>query len=194
MTREWKKMVAAKRCGVSLVELMVVLTIIAAAMAMMLPAVQHVRQRARGTACKNNHHQMNLAIQQYLEAHKKLPPAPVKDLVSGWTIEILPFLELGNLRNAVPPGTPLSKVPSNLGRLPHILRCPVQSYAASSVPGLERTHYVYVSLEGRKSYLILDATEEYTKLPFLAGPEMPYETASQMKSPHDDGGLFSKLQ
>jgi prepilin-type N-terminal cleavage/methylation domain-containing protein len=61
------------KSGLTMVELLVVLAIIATLLGLLLPAVQLVRERARETVCKNNVYQINLALTQFRETHKKLP-------------------------------------------------------------------------------------------------------------------------
>ena len=61
------------RRGFTLVELLVVMTILSMLVAILLPAVQAARQAARNVACKNNLKQQALAIHSYHEAHGQLP-------------------------------------------------------------------------------------------------------------------------
>ena len=58
--------------GFSLVELIVVISIIGILMAMLLPAIQTVRESARRTNCKNNLHQFGVAI-NHLNAVPSIP-------------------------------------------------------------------------------------------------------------------------
>ena len=57
----------------SLIELMVVLTIISIMVGLLLPAVQSAREAARIAQCQNNLKQIALAVQNYEAAFKELP-------------------------------------------------------------------------------------------------------------------------
>ena len=89
----FKKRARRRFAGVTVLELMIVLSIIGILLALLLPAVQAARERARETVCKNNVHQLNLGIAHYFEIHKKLPPRSLTGKFGGWSIEVLPFIE-----------------------------------------------------------------------------------------------------
>jgi len=93
--------------GFTLVELLVVISIVGILIAMLLPAVQEVREAASRTACANNLRQMALAVHSYESAQDHYPssfdvqPGEIKR--GSWSIhaKLLPFLEQGNAEKLI---------------------------------------------------------------------------------------------
>lgn len=83
--------------GFSLIELLVVLAIIGLLIGLLLPAVQKVREAAARLHCANNLKQMGLAIHNYHDTNRLLPPSRVGPQHATWFVVILPYLEQDTL-------------------------------------------------------------------------------------------------
>ena len=118
--REW---VWCGRAAFTVVELIVSIAIIGLLVAMLLQAVQQVRESARNTQCKNNLKQIGLAVHNHLEAHRVFPciDAPMRRL--------MPYLEVVPSHVAIP-----------------VYRCP----SDSGVDGHDPTHCNYFINFGTK--------------------------------------------
>jgi type II secretory pathway pseudopilin PulG len=75
----------------------VVIAIIAILMALLVPAVQKVREAAARTQCANNLKQLGTAIHAYHTEKKAFPPARVMGGGAPWTVFILPYIEQKSL-------------------------------------------------------------------------------------------------
>ena len=133
------------RCGFTLVELLVVLAIIGLLLALLLPAIQAVRESGRRTSCANNLHQLGDALHSYESAHHALPTgADAKQWPAGptfpytmyrWStfVYLLPYIEETSVYNSLDLTQPLytnlfgSISASNVEPLAHVipnLMCP----------------------------------------------------------------------
>ena len=97
------------RQAFTLVELLVVIAIIGILIAMLLPAVQSVREAARRTSCLNNVRQTALSAHNYESSFGHLPPSYELDAGGtatgngSWSIhaQLLPYCEQANAYNMI---------------------------------------------------------------------------------------------
>jgi prepilin-type N-terminal cleavage/methylation domain-containing protein len=133
-----------RRRGFTLIELLVVIAIIAILIALLLPAVQQAREAARRTQCRNNLHQIGLAMHNYHDAYQHFPPGHMgsdpwqTNCPAGvcglwaWPAYLLPYIDQAPLYNVLAINAPynLPQQASNPAVLPQmqkglpVYRCP----------------------------------------------------------------------
>jgi prepilin-type N-terminal cleavage/methylation domain-containing protein len=94
-----------RRAGFTLIELLVVVAILGTLVALLLPAVQKVREAANRMTCANNLKQIGLGFHHFHDAYDTLPPSRIchanldnlKGSWAAWTVVIMPFIEQDNL-------------------------------------------------------------------------------------------------
>jgi prepilin-type N-terminal cleavage/methylation domain-containing protein/prepilin-type processing-associated H-X9-DG protein len=92
-----------KNGGFTLVELLVVISIIGVLVGLLLPAVQAAREAARRLSCSNNLKQLGLALLNYESAYRCFPNGYYESTrpndYQPMAVGLLPFLELQTLSN-----------------------------------------------------------------------------------------------
>ena len=85
--------------GFTLTELLVVVAIIGVLMALLLPAVQAVRESARRSQCTSNMKQLMVGFLNHVTAKGALPPCRIytTGIQHGWMVDLLPYLEESGL-------------------------------------------------------------------------------------------------
>ena len=144
-----------RKQGFTLVELLVVITIIGMLMALLLPAVQAARESGRRATCMNNQKNVSLALLNYESARKAFPGllnTVIKDpdltdttdaaLNVSWLVTLFPYLERNDLWEEW-------SQPSGSLQVPRLalLSCPSSSSDVGSEEGL-CTYRVNAGREG----------------------------------------------
>src|SRR5262249_39733073 len=105
--------VSRRRQAFTLIELLVVIAIIAILIALLVPAVQKVRQASARTQCSNNMKQWGLAMHAFHDTFKKLPFGSQAIPRQTWVMYLWPYIEQTGLAAKndlkqhfyLPPGT-----------------------------------------------------------------------------------------
>src|SRR5437868_1946645 len=146
--------------GFTLIELLVVIAIIAILIALLVPAVQKVREAAARSQCQNNLKNLALACQSFHDVYKYFPQGGKYAQLTGtsnvdchylqgsWLVYTLPFMDQGPLydqlypyvsyANLATPSDPLNdtiQAAVNAGVLPVRLpygRCPSDPFDPSA--------------------------------------------------------------
>lgn len=120
----------SSRSGITVVEVLVATAIVSLLFAIILPAVQSTRERARALSCQNNLRQLGLAAALYHDSYQTLPPIGVPASVASgalWSEDGFTFLF-----NFVELAPRSSLIDAGVSRLP-LLECPSDPDLASIV-------------------------------------------------------------
>lgn len=82
-----------RRCGFTLVEMLVVITIIGLLVSLILPAVQSAREAARRAQCGNHLKQISLAVHNYESVYRAFPVGEYGCCWGTWLVGLLPYVE-----------------------------------------------------------------------------------------------------
>jgi len=181
------------RAGFTLVELLVVFLIIAILLALLLPATRSGREAARRMQCRNNLHQIGLALHIYHDVYQSFPPAYTVDEsgrpLHSWRTLILPFLDQAPLYESIDLSKPWDD-PANaaaLSRMPHAYRCPSTDVPPDQITylGLVSPTACFLPTEGRRlSEITRDPSETLMVI------EVSPDAAVPWMAPRDTDGRF----
>ena len=129
------------RTGFTLVELLVVIAIIGTLIAMLLPAVQAVREAARRAECGNNMKQLGIAVSGYISQYggKTFPPGSPGPKKHGLFTYMLPYIELVDLFESLDLKKPTDQIGQQRYMTIEGYLCP--SYAGLSVVKAAAANY-----------------------------------------------------
>ncbi len=142
------------RNGITKIELVVILVIFIFANVLLLPAIQHGREIARGYTCKNNLKSIGIALQNYHDVYQSLPPAgiwsyegqnfdengrfvrtpdTIKSTYSSWVQLLLPYLNEKEALNTYESSVPITDEKNKMHRELQLaqLTCPTDHYNKS---------------------------------------------------------------
>jgi prepilin-type N-terminal cleavage/methylation domain-containing protein len=134
------------RRGVTLLELIIVFVIIGILVGLLFPALHAMRRFSHQAACENNMSQLHMALAEYTDLTRGYFPLPPTDRPSGWSIEVLQFIEETSLAEKFDYGLPLT-APRNIAvarHRPPLFICPLVVERASTLEGVEVTDYLLV--------------------------------------------------
>jgi prepilin-type N-terminal cleavage/methylation domain-containing protein/prepilin-type processing-associated H-X9-DG protein len=141
----------------TLVELLVVIAIIGILVALLLPAIQAAREAARRSQCGNNLRQLGIAVLNFEQSKKGLPPGHRMtkvgtniDSLGSWVTQLLPYLEEGPIFSQINQNELFFQQTSDIGKgefeqshhifLPSMV-CPSDPAGTGMALGLIDDHY-----------------------------------------------------
>jgi prepilin-type N-terminal cleavage/methylation domain-containing protein len=126
------------RRAFTLIELLVVIAIIAILIALLVPAVQKVRDSAARAQCLSNLRQIGIALHNYHDTQNGFPPTCVfTPGADTWSVHarLLPFIEQDNLHRQINFNGTFAAHPQVVGTRVPLYLCPKEQYDKPSTGG-----------------------------------------------------------
>ena len=170
--------------GFTLIELLVVIAIIAILIALLVPAVQKVREAAARTQCANNLKQIGLACHAYHDTFLVLPQGYVVNANNqpvpgwGWCVLILPYLDQLPLYEQLSPDLKTPGGPTFPATNSPLYQMPLTIFTCPSDPGPSVVENVWYFNYSRCNYVCNRAvfgpgTNTNANGPYQAGGPFP---------------------
>jgi prepilin-type N-terminal cleavage/methylation domain-containing protein len=164
------------RAAFTLIELLVVIAIIAILIALLVPAVQKVREAAARTQCTNNLKQWGIAMHAYHDSHKQFPPGatnnngtpptPPWSVRQTWVRFLWPYIEQGVLSAKDDPSQPFYVTPCTVPNTMNGLcgqRVPLYYCPSDSGANLDDPSQTYCRCRG--NYVVNWGNAQYDQPP-----------------------------
>lgn len=162
----------AERSAYTLMELLVVITIIGVLLGLLLPAVQAARETARSAQCCNHLKQLALAMHAYHTSHNRFPPGSTlasreDEPGHSWHVYCLGFLEEQDVADRI-----LKRGEALAPPIP-IFFCPSDPVPTGGATDLHVTNYGGSAGAGRDPEFVIDLEDKFCGDAFTDGVLYP---------------------
>ncbi|MBI3823565.1 MAG: DUF1559 domain-containing protein [Planctomycetes bacterium] len=186
-----------RRSAFTLIELLVVIAIIAILIALLIPAVQKVREAAARTQCLNNLKQLGLASHGYMNVNKTMPANGIYrwngsgvTQVSAWSAlaRMLPYVDQEALFRNINFGLPYSQQPAITSQRVALFVCPSETNDRGS-----GTDPVYGNKHWPLNYAVNLGTWQVLTKPTMQGGDGAFSSNIGYGPAHITDGMSNTL-